>query len=159
MPTHVYQPSHTPPKWWDRALVHPLDSTVAVLSGAYGLLALFSVVLPGFTPSNSMGFLPAVLALAVGAFWLGGGVLALLGIFWYGDNVSTGWALERFGWALASSGLLVYAGATVYFYPSSIYSWLTPTLLGAGGMVRLLSVYLIERNTRRVLVDVETPSE
>lgn len=157
MPTHVYQPRHSPPKWWDRLLVHPLDSTVAVLALLYGVTALVSVCLPGFTPSNSMGNLHEALAGAVGVFWTAGGAMAVFGIFWYGENVSTGWGLERFGWALASAGLLVYGGATWHYYPESIYSWLTPTFLGLGGLVRLLSVYLIERNTRRVLVEVTGP--
>lgn len=92
---------------------------------------------------------------AVSAFWTVGGILAIVGIFWFGDNVSTGWELERLGWILSAGGLLVYGVSTLWHYPESIYSWMTPTLLGLGGLLRFLSVYLIERHTRRVIAEVK----
>lgn len=58
MPTHVYQPVRNPPSWRDRLLVHPMDTTVAVVAVLFGVLVALSLVVPEFIPSQAMDTMP-----------------------------------------------------------------------------------------------------
>lgn len=155
MPTHVYKPMRNPPNWWDRMLVHPMDTTVAVVAVLFGLLVALSLVVPEFIPSKAMDKMPwPVVVLVAGFLGVGGGV-SLAGLNWWGDNVSTGWALERCGWLLAAGGFATYAISVSWHYPGSLFAWTVPLALGAGSAVRALSIALIERSVRRTLAEVE----
>lgn len=151
MPTHVYHPTRNPPSWWDRILVHPLDTTVAIVSVLFGVLVAFSLVFPEFTPSKSMDKMPWPVVILVSGFLGTGGLLALVGLNWEGDDVARGWAFERFGWLLAAGGFATYALAVSWHYPGSIFSWGVPLALGAGALIRVWSLALIERSTREQL--------
>ena len=155
MPTHVYKPVHSPPSWWDRLLVHPLDTTVAVVSILFGALVTLSLSLPSFTPSNSLASMPLWIAAPMAVFFTSGGVLALVGLNWWGDVVSFGWALERFGWLLAAGGLLTYAISVSWHFPESVFSWGVPLALGLGGLLRFGSLVMIERATRTTIAEVK----
>ena len=155
MPTHVFQPSRNPPRWWDRLLVHPLDTTVAVIAVLFGVLMVLSLIAPEYTPSKSMDRMPWPVAILVSGFLGTGGVMALAGLNWFGDNVSTGWKLEQFGWWLAAGGFATYAISVSWHYPESQFSWGVPLFLGIGATVRAISIVMIERSVRMTLREVE----
>lgn len=155
MPTHVYKPLRNPPNWWDRLLVHPMDTTAAVVAVFFGALVALSLVLPEFIPSKSMDKMPWPVVILVSGFLGTGGGIALTGLNWWGDNVSTGWALERCGWLLAAGGFVTYSISVSWHYPESIFSWLIPAALGLGSAIRFLSILYIERGVRRTLAEVE----
>ena len=155
MPTHVYQPTRNPPSWVDRLLVHPMDTTVAVLSLIFGTLAATSLLVPSFIPSKSMDQMPILVVILVSSFLAAGGVLSLIGLNWSGDDVSTGWALERFGLLLSGGGFVAYAISVSWHYPESVFSWIVPLLLGLGGFLRFACVLMIERHTRRTIAEVK----
>lgn len=157
MPTHVYHPLNSPPTWWDRVLVHPLDNTVAAISILFGLTCTAALIYPGFIPSTAMDGMPWGLVCIVAAFLALGGVLELIGLHWTGDVVSHGWALERFGWLLSLGGFATYAVSVFYYYPNSLYSWGVPASLGLGCLLRFWSVVQIERSTRRLIAEVRKP--
>lgn len=90
MPTHVFQPIRNPPRWWDRLLVHPLDTTVAVIAVLFGVLVVLSLVAPDYVPSKSMDRMPWPVVILVSGFLGTGGVMALTGLNWWCDNVSPG---------------------------------------------------------------------
>ena len=151
MPTHVYQPSRNPPRWGDRLMVHPLDSTAAFIALLFGAFVALSLLVPEFIPSKSMDRMPWPVVVLVSGFLGTGGAVAVTGLNWWGDNVSTGWALERFGWLLVTGGLLTYGISVAWHYTDSVFSWLVPLILGAGSLLRALSILLIERGVRRTL--------
>lgn len=155
MPTHVYQPVRNPPSWWDRMLVHPMDTTVALVSLIFGILAAVSLFTSAFTPSKSMDQMPLLVVMLVSSFLAAGGVLSIVGLNWHGDDVSTGWALERFGLLLSGGGFVAYAISVSWHYPESIFSWIVPLMLGLGGLLRFVSVLMIERHTRRTIAEVK----
>lgn len=155
MPTHVYQPTRNPPSWVDRLLVHPMDTTVAAVSVIFGLLAAASVITPGFIPSKSMDQMPLLVVILVSSFLAAGGVLSIIGLNWAGEDVSTGWALERFGLLLSGGGFVAYAISVSWHYPESVFSWIVPLMLGLGGFLRFASVLMIERHTRRTIAEVK----
>ena len=155
MPTHVYQPTRNPPSWIDRLLVHPMDTAVAVLSLFFGVLAAVSMFTPAFIPSKSMDQMPLLVVILVSSFLAAGGVLSIIGLNWSGDDVSTGWALERFGLLLSGGGFVAYAISVSWHYPESVFSWIVPLVLGLGGFLRFTSVILIERHTRRKIAEVK----
>lgn len=155
MPTHVYQPTRNPPSWLDRLLVHPMDATVAAASVVFGALVAASLFVPGFIPSKSMDQMPLLVVVLVSVFLAAGGVLSLIGLNWSGDDVSTGWALERFGLLLSGGGFVAYAISVSWHYPESVFSWIVPLMLGLGGFLRFVSVLMIERHTRRTIAEVK----
>ncbi|MCC3266673.1 hypothetical protein [Arthrobacter gengyunqii] len=154
MPTHIYQPTRNPPSWWDRLLVHSMDSTVAGVFLIFGALAAISLLAPDFIPSKSMDQMPLLVVILVSVFLAAGGVLSIIGLNWPGD-VSTGWALERFGLLLSAGGFIAYAISVSWHYPESVFAWVVPLLLGLGGLLRCLSVLMIERHTRRTIAEVK----
>lgn len=149
MPTHVYHPSRNPPRFIDRLLVHPFDNIIATLSILYGVLLLLAGFWGGEGPSPSFDQVPDWLAILVGAFATSGGVLALTGLHWSGNDVSRGWAFEKFGWILALAAFTSYVIAVLYVFPGSVLAWATPACLALGMGLRLVSLVLIERNERR----------
>ena len=153
MPTHVYQPTHTPPTWRDRILVHPLDTIVAGGAILLSVLVLISVLVPGFIPSQSMDRMPLFIVVAVSGFLGTGGLLALIGLNWQGDSVSKGWAIERLGWLLAAGGFATYAITVYWHYPHSVFSWIFPLILAIGATTRCWSVALIERDMRHSIAE------
>lgn len=155
MPTHVYHPTRSPASWWDRLLVHPIDSAVALLAVMFGALAALSMVTGGFTPSKSLDSMPTIVVWLFALFLVTGGVLALLGLNWPGEDVSTGWALERFGWLLSFGGFTVYTISVCWHYPGSIFSWLVPGVIAIGCLLRFRSLVLIERSVRRAVAEVK----
>lgn len=155
MPTHVYQPARTPPTWWDKTLVHPMENMVAAIAIVFGALVGLSLVFPDFTPSNSMDKMPWGIVLLVSGFIGTGGILALVGLHWTGNKVSLGWALERFGWLLSVAGFAAYSICVSWFYPNSIFSWLVPSMLGIASTLRWWSIICIERTTRRQIAVVK----
>lgn len=154
MPTHVFQPSRNPPTWWDRLLVHPLDTTVAFISVVFGTIVILSALIPVFVPSKSIDKFPFWVAVAVAVFLVAGGLLAVIGLNWPGDEVDHGWALERFGWMLSSGGLITYALTVAYSYIGSVFSWGIPLMLGIGCVIRVISVQKIEETTRKDIAEV-----
>lgn len=155
MPTHVYQPSRTPPSWWDRLLVHPMDTTVAVMSLLFGVMVAFSLLVPEFVPSKSMDQMPSPVVALVSGFLIAGGALSLIGLNWWGDDVSHGWALERFGWLLVVGGFTTYSISVSWYYPGSVFAWGVPLVLALGGLLRFWSVVKIERATRLTIAEVK----
>lgn len=155
MPTHVYQPSRNPPRWGDRLMVHPLDSTAAFIALLFGAFVALSLLVPEFIPSKSMDKMPWPVVVLVSGFLGAGGAVAVTGLNWWGDNVSTGWALERFGWLLASGGFITYSLSVSWHYPESLFAWVIPLALGLGSALRALSILLIERGVRRKLAEAE----
>ena len=131
-----------------------MDTVVAVLSLVFGALAAGSLLLDGFIPSKSMDQMPALVVILVALFLAAGGMLSLVGLNWNGDDVSTGWALDRFGLALSGGGFAAYAISVSWHYPESLFSWVVPLGLGLGGFLRFVSVVLIERHTRRTIAEV-----
>lgn len=154
MPTHVYRPTHNPPTHWDRVLVHPLESVVAALSLLFGVIVLAGLVLPGYSPSASLREMPVLIVLLEGLFMASGGVLASIGLQWTGDDVSTGWALERFGWLLSGAGFLTYAISVSRHSPDSTLAWVVPGSLGLAALLRCWVLVLIERRTRLTIAEV-----
>lgn len=154
MPTHVYKPVHDPPTLWDRMLVHPLEAIVSLLSLGFGAIVLSGLIIPGFSPSPSLQEMPFVIVLFEGIFLTLGGGLAFIGLQWFGDDVSTGWALERFGWLLAGGGFLTYAISVSWHFPSSVLAWVVPGTLGLGAILRCWVLVLIERHTRLTIAEV-----
>lgn len=155
MPTHVYQPLRNPPTWWDRLMVHPVDATVAALVYFMGLLSAVSVLLPSFVPSLSMEEMPLILRAVIAAFLILGGLFILIGLNWIGDEVSRGWAIERFGWLLAAGGLFTYGLSVLTTFPGSAFSWGVPLFIAVGSLLRFVSIIKIERNTRQVIAEVK----
>lgn len=155
MPTHVYQPLRNPPNWRDRLLVHPLDTTVAVVAVFFGVLVALSLFVDEFIPSQSMDKMPWPVVVLVGAFLGAGGLLALVGLNWWGDTVSRRWALERFGWLLATGGFTTYAISVSWHYPGSLFSWCVPLALAAGCLLRFVSIVRIEKSVRQTLAEVK----
>ncbi|WP_315913570.1 hypothetical protein [Arthrobacter sp. lap29] len=155
MPTHVYQPLRNPPSWRDRLLVHPMDTTVALVAIVFAVLVALSILVPEFIPSKSMDKMPWAVVILVSGFLGTGGLLALIGLNWAGDNVSKGWALERLGWLLAAGGFITYALSVSWHYPASVFSWGVPLSLGAGAALRCWSIVLIEKSTRRTIAEVK----
>ena len=155
MPTHVFQPTRNPPRWWDRLLVHPLDTTVAAVAVLFGALVILSLILPDFIPSKSMDKMPWPIVILVSGFLGTGGILALTGLNWWGDNVSTGWGIEQFGWWMAAGGFATYALSVSWHYPESAFAWGVPLALGIGSVVRAISIIMIERGVRKTLKEVE----
>lgn len=121
----------------------------------FGVLAAASMVTGGFTPSKSLDHMPALVVWLFALFLMGGGVLSLLGLNWPGDDVSTGWALERFGWLLSFGGFTVYTISVCWHYPDSIFSWLVPGVIALGCLLRFWSLVLIERSVRQAVADGE----
>lgn len=155
MPTHVYQPLRNPPNWRDRLLVHPLDTTVAVVAVFFGVLVALSLFVPEFIPSKSMDKMPWPVIVLVSGFLGSGGLLALVGLNWWGDTVSRGWALERFGWLLATGGFTTYAISVSWHYPASVFAWGVPLALAAGCLLRFVSIVRIEKSVRQTLAEVK----
>ncbi len=155
MPTHVFHPARNPPSWWDRILVHPFDMTAGLVAVIFGVLMILSLSMPDFTPSNSMDKMPWPIIVLVSGFLGTGGLLALIGLNWRGDNVSTGWGLEQFGWWLAAGGFATYSITVSWHYPGSLFSWGIPLALSAGSAARAISIIMIERGVRRTLKEVE----
>lgn len=155
MPTHVFQPVRNPPRWTDRLFVHPFDMAVAVVAIVFGVLVAMSLIVPDFIPSKSMDRMPWYLVILVSGFLGTGGVLALVGLNWNGDNVSRGWGVEQFGWWLAAGGFGTYSLSVVWHYPGSAFAWAVPLALGIGAILRAVSVILIERGVRATLKEVE----
>lgn len=151
MPSHVYKPRHDPPTWWDRLLVHPMDTGVALLAIQFAALITLSLMVPGFVPSRSMEELEMWIVFLVAASLGTGGLLAVVGLNWRGDEVSHGWALERFGWILASAGFAAYSVTVLTHFPGSLFSWAVPAALSLMSGLRLWSVNQIERNMRAVI--------
>lgn len=155
MPTHVFQPVRNPPRWWERLLVHPLDMTVAAVAVLFGALVILSLIVPDFIPSKSMDKMPWPIVILVSGFLGSGGILALAGLNWWGDNVSTGWGVEQLGWWLAAGGFVTYSLSVSWHYPGSAFAWGVPLALGVGAIIRALSIILIERGVRATIKEVE----
>ncbi|MGP5071654.1 hypothetical protein ACTXI0_04520 [Arthrobacter rhombi] len=136
-------------------LVHPLDTTVAVVAVFFGVLVALSLFVPEFIPSKSMDKMPWPVIVLVSGFLGTGGLLALVGLNWWGDSVSRGWALERFGWLLAAGGFTTYAISVSWHYPESLFSWCVPIALAAGCLLRFVSIVRIEKSVRRTLAEVK----
>lgn len=154
MPTHVYQPPRQPATWWDRLLVHPLDTTAAVIMLFMGIASAVALATGTYTPSASLEELPGAVMALVAGFLLAGSLLILLGLNWSGDEVSHGWAIERFGWLLGAGGLLTYSASVLAEFPQSTFAWGVHLLLGAGGLLRFWSILKIETMTRRTIAAV-----
>lgn len=154
MPTHVYRPLRNPPTWWDRLMVHPLDTTVALVALVFSLLLALSVVFTDFKPSSSLEDMPTYICAAIAVAFAAGGTLVLVGLNWMGEEVSRGWALERFGWLLSAGGFIGYAIAVSWHHPASVFSWGIPSALALGALLRFWSIILIERSTRRTIEEV-----
>lgn len=154
MPTHVYQPLSNPPNWRDRLLVHPMDTTVAFLAVFFGALVALSLFLPEFAPSESMDKMPWPITVLVGGFLGSGGLMGLLGLNWWGDEVSHGWAIERFGWLLSTGGFATYSLTVSWHYPESIFSWGIPLILAVACILRFWSIVFIEKATRQNVAEV-----
>jgi len=130
--------------------------TAGLLAVTFGVLMLTSIFIPEFTPSKSMDKMPWPIIALISGFLGSGGLLAVIGLNWSGDNVSTGWGLEQFGWWLAAGGFATFAISVSWHYPGSVFSWGIPLGLGAGSAVRAISIIMIERGVRRTLKNLES---
>jgi len=83
--------------------------TVASVAVLFGALVILSLIVPDFIPSKSMDTMPWPIVILVSGFLGSGGILALAGLNWWGDNVSTGWGVEQLGWWLAAGGFVTYS--------------------------------------------------
>lgn len=135
-------------------MVHPLDTTVAVVCLVFAVLLLASATFDGFVPSKSLEEMPEYICVSLALAFFGGGVLVLVGLNWMGEAVSHGWALERFGWLLAAGGFAGYSISVSWHNPASVFSWGIPTALALGALLRFWSIILIERSTRRTIAEV-----
>lgn len=88
-----------------------METGVSVISGIFGVMVLLGLLLPGFAPSPSLNEILWPLVAAQGVFLAVGGALAFAGLQWAGEDVSTGWGLERFGWLVSAGGFLTYGAA------------------------------------------------
>lgn len=154
MPTHVYKPLRYPPTWWDRLMVHPLDTMAAVIALLFAIFLGASALAPGFKPSPSLEELPFYIGIVLALWFAAAGTLVLIGLNWQGEEVSRGWALERFGWLLSAGSFLGYSLSVGFYRPESLFSWGVPLALAVGSVLRFWSVVLIERSTRRTLEEV-----
>jgi hypothetical protein len=136
-------------------MVHPFDSTAALIALLFGVFVAISLLTPDFVPSKSMDKMPGLVVVLVSGFLGTGGAVAITGLNWWGDNVSTGWALERFGWLLAAGGFITYSISVSWHYPESVFSWAIPLALGLGSALRALSIFFIERSVRSRIARVE----
>lgn len=148
MPTHVYQPPQ-PVTWLGRLLVHPLDTAVAVIAVSMSAVITLSLIFPEFIPSSTLERMPAVISILAAALLGGGGVAAIIGLNWTGDNISTGWELERWSWLAAAGGFITFGISASYQYKDSVFLWLPPMILALGAVLRAASVFLIELGVRR----------
>ena len=98
-------------------------TTVTLVAVFFGVLVALSLFVPEFIPSKSMDKMPWPVIVLVSGFLGSGGLLALVGLNWWGDMVSRGWALERFGWLLATGGFTTYAISVSWHYPASVFAW------------------------------------
>lgn len=151
MPNHVYIPLRTPPTWRDRLYIHSMDLTVAGIAVMFGLTVGLSLILPDFVPSRSMDKMPWPITMLISFFMGFGGILAIVGLYWRGDDASEGWARERLGWVLAAAGFFTYAISVGWSYPGSLFSWGVPFALGVGSYIRVEAIKRIEREVRRAV--------
>ncbi|ALQ32152.1 hypothetical protein AA310_00220 [Arthrobacter sp. YC-RL1] len=129
--------------------------TVAVVAVLFGVLVVLSLFVPEFIPSKSMDKMPWPIVILVSGFLGTGGMMSLIGLNWWGDNVSTGWAVEQFGWWFTAGGFATYALSVSWHYPGSLFSWGVPLALGIGSLIRAISIIMIERSVRATLKEVE----
>lgn len=90
---------------------------------AFGVLVVLSLIVPDFIPSKSMDKMPWPIVILVSGFLGAGGLLALTGLNWWGDKVSTGWAIEQLGWWMAAGGFATYSLSVSWHYPGSAFAW------------------------------------
>lgn len=148
----TYHPIYTPPRWWERILIHPMENVLAVLALTSGAIIIAGILIDHFQPSRSMADMPWLLVLLCGAFTGVGGILALTGLHWRDTSaINTAWGIERTGWILSAGGFFVYAIAVAMSFPNSVFSWLIPTGLGIASSLRAVSLLMIWLMARRKL--------
>lgn len=155
VPAHVYKPLNDPPSLWDKILVHPMDFAVGLISVWFGVVTILAVIIDGFIPSPALEAIAPAIVFAVSTSLLLGGTTSLVGLFWNGDNLSTGWDLERVGWLMSTGGFISYSISVSMLYPFSVFSWGVPAGLALGCLLRFWAVVKLERNTRLMIAEVK----
>jgi hypothetical protein len=121
----------------------------------FGAFMAVSLILTGFNPSMSMSRMPWPILIIISGFIGTGGILALVGLHWTGDTVSKGWAIERLGWLGMTGGFATYAITVAVTFPGSLLAWLWPIVIAVASLLRVISLNLIERDTRRAVAEVK----
>ena len=149
MPAHIPIPKNDPPTLRDRIDLHSSDAGLAALLTLPVASQVFlAPLLPGYTPSNTLSTL-SVIASVVMAVMLGaGGVLATMGLFWRGNIVSTGWALEKVGFIFVGGGWGGFAWMAFDRNPTTTIAWYIPLVLSFLAFYRYRVVKRIEAEMR-----------
>lgn len=148
----TYHPIYTPPRWWERILIHPVENALAVLAIIFGVVMAASIPIEHFQPSASIADMPwPIVAICAGFVGLGG-VTSVIGLHWHDSQaINRAWGVERTGWILSAGGFFVYAIAVAISYPNSVFSWLVPAGLGIASSLRAISLLVIWLVARRKL--------
>ena len=147
-PAHVPRPRNEPPSRMDRMRIHSSDLGLALLSLVISAQVLATALIPRYEPSLTLIGIHPILAFFLAVFIGVGGVLAIRGLLWSGDIVSSGWTLEKIGWILVGSGWLGYAALVAEAFHESSISYSIPGVLGVLALIRAYVVWTIEKDTR-----------
>lgn len=150
----TFLPAHEPPLWWERCLSQPIV-VIAAWSVAVAIQVLVDPWMPNYAPSISLGELPTWTAVWLSAGIGTGGTTALIGILNSWDNRSRAWAVERAGWILQSVGWVGYAVVVIDEFPASTIAWGSSLALALMGVLRVIALHLMEKQTRRKLAEVD----
>lgn len=135
------------PRILHRILREPIGHPVAAFTMLSGL-ALITSAGTTWQPAPAIDALPPHISVFIGALYLCGGAIALIGMQWRGTNVSRGWDTERLGWWLITAGLLFYSIIAAYIHPASIISWGSPAALAFGCGLKTVALLVRERQDR-----------
>ena len=146
---HLPVARHDPPSLGDRIHIHSSDAGLAsLLTLPVAIQVLITPFLPGYEPSNTLSTLSAVASLGMAVMLGAGGVLATMGLFWRGNVVSTGWALERVGFIFIGGGWGGFAYMAFDRSPLTTIAWYIPLVLAFLAFFRSRVVKRIEADLR-----------
>lgn len=151
MPDRSRHARRQPPSITDHILSHPCEVALAVWWVLLGA-AIAVGLIPGAPDiSRVVDNLPLPVALALAVSVGVGGGLALVGVTWPGERLSTAWRIERTGLLLAASGWAAYlviiaTAATVSTFTASMAA----TMIVAA-VLRLIALHGVEADTRAVV--------
>ncbi|WP_163540847.1 hypothetical protein [Occultella kanbiaonis] len=148
MPDRHRRARHEPPSLLDHVLGHPFEVAVSAWWIVAGVLVTLTVIGSGTPASASLGRLPMLLMLGVGATVGTGGILALAGVIWPGTRLTTAWAVERAGWLLGGAGWTAYLAAVAWAYPRSLVTISLAAVMVTGAALRIVALYQHERQVR-----------
>lgn len=157
MPTRVFHPINEPPHLWDRLRVHPMTNPIALGTALCGALLVMASVIPGYLPSQGLAAAPLWLELLTGIMLVAGGLLAIVGLHWPGEDIGAGWAAERSGWALMAGGWFSAAIAMMASgVPGNSLAVALIFSIAIGATGRFFAVLGIESQARRQVAEMRT---